>query len=153
LVDEADYDADLSFGVVTFETAPVVESVLLASYNYQWFLDEQLTSFLLAASNTIGVETEESDTLPIGLRPVLLHFACYYAYMSKAAETADSLVASAEGYSVDQGKSFPNWKRMAENARDSAKAAVEFYNENILQVGGVGIAITSYYHPNYVPRS
>jgi hypothetical protein len=153
LVDEGDYDADLQTGTVDLDEAPAAESVLLASYNFSWFQDDQLIAFLLTAANTIGMETEEDTTLPVGLRPALLHFACYFAYMSKAAETADSIIASAAGYTVDHSKSFPNWKRMAENAKDSAKSAIDFYNENILSIGGPGIAIVSYRLPNYVPTS
>jgi hypothetical protein len=151
--DPTDYTSELETGTIEMLVAPPAESVLQASYHFQWFIDSQAEAFLTNAGNLIGLEFVTDETLPFGLRPALLHFACYYAYMKKAADTADSLVASAEGYQVDQSKSFPNWKRLAENAWEQAKAAIEFFNENPLNVGGIGMAIVSYRIPNYVPPS
>jgi len=148
-----DYTLDAMKGVVEFVAAPAPESDIHISYHFQWFGDDHLEDFLLAGANTLGVDTVGSDSLPVMLRSAVLHFAAYFAYMKKAAETADSLVAAAVGYQVDQSKSFPNWKRLAENAWAQGKAAIDFYNENPLNAGGIGIKITSYRLPNYVPTS
>lgn len=149
------YTVDLTNGVIEFLDAfiPTAGQNIEATYHYQWFTDAQLLSFLTGGSNVIGVELITSDDLIIGMRPAACFFACYYAYMKKAGEHADSLEASAEGFTANQGKSFPNWKRMAENAWAQGKDAVDFYNENVLAVGGIGMAIVSYRMPDYLPRS
>lgn len=144
---------DLTNGTFVFATAPVAEVDIQASYQYQWFSDLQLGAFLLAGANVIGVETIDAEDLGIGLRPAVLSFSAYFAYMKKAGEHADSLEAAAEGFTVNQGKSFPNWKRMAENAWAQGKDALQFYNDNILAVGGIGMKITAYRMPDYMPQS
>lgn len=140
-------------GTFELNTPPLPGAEVTSTYLYQWFTDEQIDAFLLSGVNTIGVESIDTESLVFTLRPAVLLFSAYYAYMQKAAEVAHSLVASAEGYQTDQSKSFPNWKRLAENAWAQAKAAVEFYNLDLLNAGGTGIAIKTYFFQPYMPGS
>jgi hypothetical protein len=142
-------------GTVYFSTAPQIDVDIQMSYNYQWFTDIQMQTFLTAAANTVGLDGIESEGLPMGLRPAVGWFAAYYAYMNKAGEMAESLTASAEGFTVDQGKSFGNWKRMAENAWQQGREMLDFYNSDPLNTGATGpsFAMVGYRLPNYVPNS
>lgn len=146
------YTLDAPNGVIEFTNPPAIEERIQASFNFQWFNDDQLRGFLDSGANSVAIESFVDDALPIGLRPGVLHLASYFAYMMKSAETADQVSTDAEGFKYDQ-RSFANWKKMAENAKDSAQKAIEFYNLNILNSGGIGIAIRTYRLPDYVPHS
>lgn len=105
---------------------------LQASFHYQWFTDAELGEFLTAAASLLGFETVSDSGLPVGVRASVLDFACYYAYMRKAAEWADSLTASAAGYTADQSKSHPNWRALAETAMKNGQAKLKVYTDQPL---------------------
>jgi hypothetical protein len=140
----------------TFEMAdpPAVGAKLQASFYYQWFLDSELEEFLTLAANAFGQSTHVGTTIPDGLRPAVLSIACYHAYMRKAAEFTESVVASAGGFTTDQTKLAPNWRAMADAAMKQAKDEIKFYTDNPLTgAGSVQLAFIAYEMQNPVPSS
>ncbi len=127
-------DIDFEKGTFDLGTAPSGSVQVQASFNYQWFTDEELASFLLASANLLNFESIDADGLPIGVRGAALDFAAYYAYMRKAAEFADSLKAEAAGYTADQSKSGPNWRDLAKLAYEKARDKLKLYVENPLGI-------------------
>lgn len=118
-----DYDR----GEFDLEVAPSGTVPVQASYAYQWFTDAELEQFLSAGSLMVGYEVVTDSGLPLPLRPAVLDFSCYYAYLRKAAEWAESVTASAGGYTVDQSKSHPNWRALAELALKAGQEKVKQY--------------------------
>lgn len=129
-------DIDTEKGSFELARAPSGHIELQASFYYQWFKDTELTEFLTAAANMVGYETVTDGALPILARGALLDFACYYAYMKKAAEFAEFITASAGGYTVDQGKAHPNWRSLAETALKAGKEKLDVAAEDPLGAGG-----------------
>jgi len=121
-----------ALGTADFLTAPAPSGTVEASYFYQWFTDPELLEFLTLAANTLRFESSADAALPVGLRPALLDFACYHAYMRKAAEYAEALSGSANGFEVNQGHAHPNWRSLAEAAFKNAAEKVKQYAENPL---------------------
>jgi hypothetical protein len=132
--------------------APDSNQKLRASYYFQWFTDAELQDFLGSASNLLGYTGVEDTTLPLGLHPPTLGFACYYAYMKKAAEAADSVSASAGGFSTDTNRQNPNWLAMARVAWDMATNEREAFEEPVGEQKPA-MAFVSYRMHRYVPRS
>lgn len=123
---------DHETGTFDLGVAPSGSVEVQASFRYQWFTDAELTDFLTAAGNLLNFETIDDPALPLGVRGAMLDFAAYYAYMKKAAEFADSLVATAAGYEADQSKSGPNWRDLAKLAYEKARDKLKLYVENPL---------------------
>jgi len=108
---------------------PDANQKLRASYYFQWFTDAELDDFLGQASNLIGYDGVADASLPLGLRPATLSYACYFACMKKAAEAADSVSASAGGFSTDTNRQNPNWIAMAKLYWDNALREQEAYGD------------------------
>jgi hypothetical protein len=131
---------------------PDANQKLRASYYFQWFTDVELTDFLGQASNTIGYDGVEDSALPLGLRPATLTYACYYACMKKAAEAADSVSASAGGFSTDTNRQHPNWLAMARLYWDNAQREEESFAEPV-GAEKPAMAFVAYKLSRYVPRT
>jgi hypothetical protein len=144
---------DYEKGQFALTAAPPINSVVQASYNFQWWFDPELIDFLTNAANTLSIETAFDAALPMGARPVVLSFAAYYAYMYKAAEYADALVVTSEGYQADRSKSHPNWRAMAQQAWETAQKQLELFASDPLKLGGPAIKLVHYRLPSLVPRS
>lgn len=131
---EVSYTGTPAYGKGTFDlaVAPSGSVEVQSSFYYQWFNDGELQEFIELSSALLGFAGITDAALVLGVRTVVLHFACYHAYMRKAAEYADSIVATAAGYTADQSKSHPNWRALAAQALDTAKKALDFYVENPL---------------------
>ncbi len=123
---------DYETGTFDLGTAPSGSVQVQASFNYQWFTDEELADFLTNAGTLLNFDTITDPALPVGVRAATLDFAAYYAYMRKAAEWADSLKATAAGYEADQSKSGPNWTALAKLAYEKARDKLKLYVENPL---------------------
>lgn len=123
---------DAERGTFDLGIAPSGSVEVQASFFYQWFTDAELTVFLHTAAGIVGMEQADDEALPIGVRSAVLDFSAYYAYMKKAAEHADSLVATAAGYTADQSKSHPNWRDLAKTAMEQGKAKLELYVDSPL---------------------
>jgi hypothetical protein len=132
--------------------APDANQKLRASYYFQWFTDPELDDFLGQATQLLGYDGVGDAALPVGLRPPVLGYACYYAYMKKAAEAADSVSASAGGFSTTTNQQNPNWLAMARMAWDMATAEREAFAEPIGSEKPA-MAFVRYYVHRYVPRS
>lgn len=135
---------DASLGSADFADAPAPSGTVEASFYYQWFTDAELRQFLTLAANTLRYETADDVTLPPGLRPALLDFACYHAYMRKAAEYAEALSGSANGFSVDQGKAHPNWRTLATTAAAAGSEKVQQFADNPLGRKLPGLKFVTY---------
>lgn len=125
-------EIDYEKGSFDLGTAPSGSVSVQASFYYRWFTDPELTEFLTSAGTMLGFEAISDAGLPIGVRAAVLDFAAYYAYMKKAAEYADSIVATAVTYTADQSKSHPNWRDLAKTAYEKARDKLKIYTENPL---------------------
>jgi hypothetical protein len=76
-------DDDLSVGQFTLENAPVEGDTINATYYNQWFIDNELESFLITACQWLGLG-EDYTKIPDGLRPGALKYACAEAYQQLA---------------------------------------------------------------------
>lgn len=132
--------------------APDANQKLRASYYFQWFTDAELEDFLGQASNMVGYDGVEDESLPFGLRPATLTYACYFACMKKAAEAADSVSASAGGFSTDTNRQHPNWLAMARLYWDNAQREEESFAEPV-GAEKPAMAFVSYKLYRYVPRT
>ena len=141
---------DIAYEKGSFDlgTAPSGHMNVQASFYYQWFTDAELTSFLTAAANILNVEFITDPSLAIGVRGAALDFACYYAYMKKAAEYADSLTAQAAGYQFDQSKSHPNWRELAKTALAAAKEKLKLFEDSLIGVAPA-MAFVTYRLPKW----
>lgn len=147
---------DYPRGTFDLEAAPSGSIQVQASYNYQWFTDAELEEFLNAgAAAMLGFESVDDPNIVVMIRPALLDFACYYAYMRKAAEWADAVSASAGGYSVDQSKGHPNWRTLAETALRSGWEKVKKFQEGgIVDAKSPAVRFSKAYTlPPYVPNT
>lgn len=119
-------------GTFDLAVAPSGSVDCQTSFYYQWFTDDELEGFVTLSAQLLGFSGITDSTLLTGIRTVVLMFACYHAYMKKAAEYADAITASAAGYTYDQAKSHPNWRELAKAAYDAAKKALDLFVENPL---------------------
>lgn len=102
-----------------------------ASFYYQWFTDSDLEAFITEASQMLNFESPSGD-FAIGLRPTLLSWACYNAYMRKAAEFAETVESSAAGYTFKRNQATPNWTGLAKIALEQGNAKLKLYLDNPL---------------------
>lgn len=145
-----DYDR----GTFDLATAPSGSVQVQASYTYQWFTDAELSTFLTQGATMVGYESVSDALLPIGLRPALLDFSAYYAYMRMAAIWAESVTASAGGYTVDQSKSHPNWRALAEMALRAGQEKVKLFNEAPGDTKSPSVAFSKCYKVDpYIPST
>lgn len=140
--------ADLPKGIVTLSAAPSPAASVLASYNYQWFTDPQLEEFLTGAFGALGFEDAASVT-PIAIRPILIDYAMYYAYLFQAQLYAEEVTVSAGGYDATQARSHPNWRALAELAFKRVQEKLKIYVENPLGTVSPALAFTAFKLPNY----
>jgi len=147
--------ADLDEGTFVLASAPTATQKLAGSYYFQWFNDDELEEFLGSGSEMLGYDDGvEDETLPTQIRTVVLSFAAYYAYMKKAAQTADSMQASSSGFTSDTTRQHPNWMALAQMAWEQAKSELETVN-TITPTTTVAPAMrfVSFRLQRYVPRS
>lgn len=142
---------DADRGTLEVPTAPAVSGTLEFSYYFQWFTDAELEEFLTQAAAVVRYESVADEGLPVALRPAVLDFACYYAFMRKAAEYAETLEASAGGVSTTQKGSHPNWRSLAEAAFKNGKAKLELYAENPVGSAAPGMRFVSFELPRFQP--
>lgn len=143
---------DLPTGTFELEVAPT--GAVQASYYYRWFTDAELTTFLSDACLLLRYTGIDDSAMPEGVRPIVAEFACYYAYRRKAAEWAESVVASAGGYTADQSRPAPNWRALAESAWKNATEKLKLYVENPLTGSAApAMRFVAYSLPVYTPLS
>lgn len=140
-------------GTFALTTAPSGNVELQASFYYQWFGDDDLNSFITQATHVLGFTGITDATLVAGIRPAVLQFAAYNAYMRKAAEHADSVVATAVGYTADQSRSHPNWRELARTTLETARATLKLYVDNPLVISSRPVMqFVSFCLPSYQRR-
>ncbi len=144
-------DVDVAAGTFTL-AAPDEGEKVRANYYFQWFTDAELEEFLGEGAGLVGYGGVTDETLPVGLHPAVLSYACYYAYMKKAAEAADSVTASAAGFSTDTNRQNPNWLAMAKMAWDNAVAEKAAFNEPV-GTTKPAMAFVRFRDYRYVPRT
>lgn len=66
-------------GEFTLATPPTDGQVVRATYNIQWFTDDELIEFLTTAAQWIGVSDDYTE-IPSGLQPAAKEFAAHQAY-------------------------------------------------------------------------
>lgn len=132
------------------EDGPLKACLLQASFYYQWFTDAELTEFLGEAANMLSLESPSGD-FSVGLRPTLMSWACYNAYMRKAAEFAETVTAAAAGYTFDRKATSPNWKALAETALEQGNAKLKLYLDNPLSASNPQLRFVSFCLGRYQP--
>ena len=148
LVDPGITAIDEAKGSFTYAPAPSGE--VLASFYYQWFTDPELIEFLNEATTMlVGAESVSGD-FAIGLRPTLMQFACYNAYMRKAAEFAETVEASAAGYTFKRDQASPNWKELAKASMENAKEKMKIFLENPVGASAVVLRFVNFSLNRYV---
>lgn len=105
-------------GDFVLSVAPVDGDVVEGSYYYRWFLDEEMTQFLITATNWLALG---SDFLSLGegLRPSALRYAASEAYQKLAIRWARNL---SEGYMLNDAP-----------ARDRVGQMIKEYQETALK--------------------
>jgi len=141
-------------GLFDMTAAPAANASLQTSFYYQWFLDSELQGYVDDSARLLGYTGLADDLLPVGVRPVLLDFACYYAYMRKAAEAAANPLASAAGYTADQSRPAPNWLALAKMALETAQMKLKLFAENpLLGSTRPALKFVTLRMQDYMPRS
>jgi hypothetical protein len=141
-------------GLFDMTAAPAANAALQTSFYYEWFLDSELQGFIDDSGRLLGYTGLADALLPLGVRPVLLDFACYYAYMRKAAEAAANPLASAAGYTADQSRPSPNWLALAKMALETAQMKLKLYGDNpLLGSGKPSLRFVTLRMSDYMPRS
>lgn len=143
---------DLSAGTFTLE-APEEGNRLFASYYFQWFTDADLTEFLQQAAQLLRFEDVTDSSIPLGLRTPVLTFACYYAYLKMAGQSAPALSASSTGFMADNSKEHPYWMDLARAAWEEAQKEVALYNENPISAIRPTMRFVSFRMQPWVPRT
>ncbi len=133
--------------------APDEGRKLVASYYFQWFTDEQIDGFLQDGAQLLRFETVEDTSMPIGLRTPLTSLAAYYAYMSKAAESAPALLATTAGFTSDTSKEHPYWMDLAKMAFEMFEKELETFNENSALAVKPAMSFVTFRLQRYVPRT
>lgn len=126
------------------------KGLLQASFYYQWFTDDELVVFLTEASNMLLFESPSGD-FSTGLRPTLLSWACYNAYMRKAAEFAETVEAAAAGYTFKRNQATPNWVSLAKTSLEQGNAKLKLFIENPLNTTHPHLAFVSFGLTRYQP--
>lgn len=146
-------DVDYCKGSFTYAPLGMAPSgQLLVSFYHQWFSDEDIVEFLNEASNMLQFTSYADETIVIALRPTLMQFALYNAYMRKAAEFAETVSASADGYTFSRGAAMPNWKALAELAYKTGQDKLKLYLDNPLSAAEPQMSFVVYRLINYVPN-
>jgi hypothetical protein len=110
---------DLTTGFFTLAVAPASTDVIEATYYLQFFYDAELQGFLRLATNWLGLGGDW-NSIPEGLRPAALQYACGEAYQKLALRFAEHL---SETYRLedspdgDRFKLVDEYKRMGEDCR------------------------------------
>lgn len=133
--------------------APDEGMKLRVSYNFQWFTDDDLLSFLTEASQLLGFSGVLDSALTLQLRTPLVSFAAHYAYLKMAAQSAQALTTAAAGFEGDNTKEHPYWMDLAKSAWDEAQKALELVNTNPTSSIKPAMKFVAYRLPRYVPRS
>lgn len=81
-------------GVVNFTSAPAVNSVLQADYNYYWFTDAKYTEFLNQAAQTTLAGATGPAAVPDGLREAMMQYALSLFFTSRASQYAERYSSS-----------------------------------------------------------
>lgn len=74
---------DTALGEFSLQAAPANGTVVTATYYYQWFLDSEITQFMISATNWVGLGDDPLN-IPQGLRPGALHYGAQEAYQKLA---------------------------------------------------------------------
>jgi hypothetical protein len=144
-------DIDLERGAFTYPASGTpVMGLLQASFYYQWFTDAELVAFLTEASNMLDIESPSGD-FSVGLRPTLMSWACYNAYMRKAAEFAETVTAAAAGYEFKRDQATPNWTSLAKIALDQGNAKLKLFVMNPLTVQNPALSFKTFSLGRYQP--
>lgn len=152
--EEAPPTGSIDLATGTFELGAAPTGSVQTSFYYRWFTDTELQTFLNEAALLLRYTGTTDPALPEGVRPIVAEFAAYYAYRRKAGEWAESVVASAGGYTADQSRPAPNWRALADAAWKNAKEKLDLYVDNPLTGSKApGMRFVAYGLPPYTPLS
>lgn len=86
-------------GEFELAVAPTDGKIVECTYYIQWFLDTELTVFLQMAANWLGAA--DTNSIPEGLKPSALKYACADAYQKLALRWAEHI---SETYRLEDGQ-------------------------------------------------
>jgi len=125
-------DPDFESGTFDLFPPPAVSGLVQASYNYRWFTDLELQSYLESNTMTLGYTGLDDSSIPLGVRGIIAEFSACSAYRRRAADTAEELSVEGGGYSADRSRQMPNWSRLANEMCQSATDKLKLFVENPL---------------------
>jgi hypothetical protein len=80
-----------------------------------------------------------------------MSWACYNAYMRKAAEFAETVTAAAAGYEFKRDQATPNWTSLAKIALDQGNAKLKLFVMNPLTVQNPALSFKTFSLGRYQP--
>jgi hypothetical protein len=121
---------DTEVGEVILVTAPTQNKLIEATYYLQWFLDAELDTFLVQASQWLGFTNP--DGIQPGLQPAAMYYAAQESYHKLAVRWAETLSDEFRLEDAPSDKTqtpMDMYRRLAEDARKkSEKLRDDFYS-------------------------
>lgn len=96
---------NLATGEFVLAVAPANGDQVQATYYVQWFLDEEITQFLVSSAQWIGV-ADDYTAIGSDLRPAAKEYAASQAYQKLAAKFAENLAETFQLYDAPDEKRF-----------------------------------------------
>lgn len=86
-------------------TAPTDGQSLVATYYYQWFIDDELTEFLKSASNWAGFG-DDFTLVPDAFQPAVKEYVAFLGYQKLVAKMSVNLAETYQLYDAPDEKRF-----------------------------------------------
>jgi len=96
---------DLPSGEFTLTTAPAEGDTITATYYVQWFLDSEITEFLIQAAQWVGQGSNFVDTTD-DLQPAVKEYAASVAYQKLSSKFAEQLAETFQLVDAPDQKRF-----------------------------------------------
>ncbi len=119
---------DLATGEFTIHTAPVDGDQINATYNLQWFNDDEIIQFLTSASQWI-TSADDYTAITNDLRPAAKAYVAAEAYGKLSLRFAENIAETYQLYDVPDGKRFDPVTQYAKMAADKLKMAFELRDD------------------------
>lgn len=141
-------------GEFALSAAPVDGDIVEASYYIQYFLDAELSGFLVDASEWLGFGTTYSN-IAEGLRPASLQYSAYLAYQKLAMKFHENLTETyrLEDSPASKNIEYLNWlNTMADGFLKRATSLRKTFYERNDQASAPLFAVSAGRVPRNVPN-
>jgi hypothetical protein len=121
------FTVDVDNGIITFAVAPNPTDTksLVADYNFQWFTDNEITTFLYDAVKVMSLT--DPTTIPSGLIPSLKQLSLHFFYQAKATQYAIRYASSGGGVGHNVDTVTKNFRDLAKSAYENGIKLLELY--------------------------